>query len=179
MKKTIIFTAVVLALVGAASIAGYAFAQNGTPPTQPNPGTGYGYGMMGGRGQMMGNGGGMMGGGGRHGQGGMMGGVYSNTMPMMAGNGAMHEAMYDALAKALDLSRADLDARVANGETPYDIALAQGLTAEQWQALMIETRTTVLAQLVTDGTLTQAQADAMLARMAQMQANGNCPHLNP
>jgi predicted Zn-dependent protease len=44
---------------------------------------------------------------------------------------------------------------------------------------MIEARATALAQLVNDGTLTQAQADAMLARMAQMQANGNCPYMNP
>ncbi|MBI3240964.1 MAG: hypothetical protein HYZ49_01560 [Chloroflexi bacterium] len=154
-KKLIVITGIAVLALALASfvLAGPAYAQGATPPT-PGYGPGSGSGMMGGYGQ--------------HGR--MM---YQST-----GNGLMHDAMLDELAKALDLSREELDARIATGETPAQIALAQGLSREDFVKIMADARAVALAQAVADGALTQAQADWMASRMSRMAGRGfggNCP----
>jgi hypothetical protein len=146
---------------------------------------GYGPGMMGGFGQGMmggyrqgapgGYGPGMMNG---YGQGmmsdyneGMMRGYSEGMMggPLPA---SMHKAMLDALAEKMKLPRADLDKRLAAGETILQIATSQGISATDFSALMLESQKSALAKAVADGYLTQAQADAMAARMSSA---GPCP----
>jgi len=84
--------------------------------------------------------------------------------PMMVTGqtGPMHSYMVAALADALDLSTNDVEARLAAGETGYQIALAQGIRTEDIPALMLEVRTQAVNAAVADGVLTQAQANRML-----------------
>lgn len=156
-KKILLPTIIVLVLVAALGLVGVAAAQTPTPPN--GYGNGNGYGMMGGYGGMMGGyGGGMMGGKGM----------------MQGGYGPMHDAMFNALAGELGLTRAELDERVANGETPYQIAISLGFSQTEFAQFMADARTIAMAQAVADGTLTQEQFDWMQSRMNKF--GGNCPH---
>ncbi len=142
MKKWIIAGSLVVALAVVAVFgwAGVAYAQSQQPPT---PGQGFGYG-------------------------GMMGGGYGYGMMGNSGYGSMQQSMLDALAKALHLTPAQLQERINNGETPYQIAQSQGLSQEQIQQVMEDAHDQALEQAVKDGTLTQAQADWMDQHMELM-----------
>jgi hypothetical protein len=184
MNKKLIFVIVFTVLAASLIFVGFAFAQTAGPQATPQPGYGFGPGMMGGgRGSLMGGGFGMMN---RQ--------AYTGTVPFGPGmmvNGAtglMHDPMMNALAEALDLSRADLDARIANGETPYQIALAQGKTQDEFFQIMQAARTIAIEQLVADGDFTQEQANSlrvlnhMRARGGRMMGGngfaGDCPYFN-
>lgn len=113
--------------------------------------------------------------------GGMGGGLMAQMhaqMQLQDGTGPMHEAMLNALAEGLGLSRTELDSRLAAGETPYTIALAEGLTAEEFTALMQTARAEAVAQAVEDGTLTQEQADWMLSHNMGGMMNGQGGMMN-
>ncbi len=105
------------------------------------------------------------------GQGGMMGGYG-----LMAG---YRDQMHAAIAKALGMSVDDFNAALASGKTAWQIAQEKGFSAEQFRAAMLQARSEVLAQAVKDGTLTQAQADAMLGHMKQGAGQGNGPGAGP
>jgi len=143
MKKSLLLVGIVVAILAALAVAGFALAQ------KPTPNTPFGPGMMGGRG------------------GGMMGGWQSED-----GYGPMHEAMQDAIAEALGITHDELEERYATGDTAWTIAQEKGLTQEEFTQLMTEARSKALNQLVADGVLTQEQADWMLERMGTMMQNG-------
>lgn len=153
MKKIIISGVIVGMFVLALGAAGLAYAQTQTPPSGDTP---YGYGMMGGRGFRGGFGGGMMGPG---------GGAY----------GPLHEYMFQAMADAFGLTEDELEARHADGETMWDLAEEQGLTAEEFQAKMTEARSEAIDQALADGVLSEEQAEWMLDHMAQMPGAGFGP----
>jgi len=85
--------------------------------------------------------------------------------PMMSQGqeGPLHEYMLSAMAEALGIPAADLETRLANGETFYQIALAQGIAADEIPALMQTARSQALAAALADGIITQKQADWMQA----------------
>ena len=143
MKKTLLVVGILVALLAALAVAGFAFAQKPTPPVPFGPG------MMGGNG------------------GGMMGGWQSED-----GYGPMHEVMQDAMAEALGITHAELEERLAAGDTAWTIAQEKGLTQDEFVQLMSDARSAALNQLVADGVLTQEQADWMLSRMGSMMQNG-------
>jgi hypothetical protein len=167
MKKRIVTVTIVVVALLALGIAGLAYAQDITP----GPGPRFGPGMMGGGGMMAGNG--MMG------RGGMMAGWGMNAQGPY---GPLHEYMVAAVAEALDMSAADLQAELDAGLTMWDVAAEQGLSQEEFYALMLEARTKALDEAVAAGALTQEQADLMNERHQQMQENGfgpgNCPMNN-
>ena len=160
-KKIIIGIAVVTLAVAVLGVAGFAFAQTQTPPVPDNA---YGPGMMR-QGRPGAFGSGMMGGSGS----GMMQGWNDE------GYGPMHEYMVKAFAEALGLTPEELQSKLDSGETPWTIAQAQGLSQEDFTKLMVDARAKALQQAVTDGVLTQKQADWMNQRMQQMQGNGFGP----
>ena len=179
LALSLVFVVVVAALAGAA----VAFAQRPTPPSG-----GWGPGMMGGGsgrggmmsgygpGGMMSNGGMMNGGYGRggmmsgYGPGGMMGGYGSDGYgPMMSGV-MSPTVMHTAMAQALDMTLDEFNAAIAAGQTPYQLAQARGVEWATVQAAMTTAMSEQLKLAVADGRITQAQADALLARHAQMQA---------
>lgn len=157
LKKFLVMAGIVA--VAAALTAGVVFAQTPTPPDPASAGYGP---------DRFGSGGPMMGGYGR--------GRLGALQP-----GWMNDAVLDAFARALDMERGELEARLAAGETIFQIATAEGLTRDEFLAVMAEARAAALAQAVEDGTLTQAQADAMAAHMGRRQGRmangagqGNC-----
>jgi hypothetical protein len=92
--------------------------------------------------------------------------------------------MVTAFAQKLGLKVEDINAHITAGETMYDIALADGVKAEDLSALMVEVRTTALNAAVKDGVITQEQADWMssrgFGRGGMMNGNGSagCPMQN-
>jgi hypothetical protein len=113
-----------------------------------------------------------------YGPGGMMGG-----RGYFEGQGFMHDYMISAFANAVGLTVDELNTRLSNGETPQQIALAQGKTEADLPALWTQVRTDALKAAVADGVITQAQADVMLQHMNNYAGpgfgpgfgNGNCP----
>lgn len=158
MKKYILITAILVAVLAAAGIAGYAYAQRPVPNTPFEEGVAQGWGMFGRMGGMRGA------------------GMMENYE---RGSGPLHNYMVNAFAKALNLTAEDLDTRLQNGESMWQVAEAQGMTAEDFTALMTTVRTDAAQQAAADGVITQEQADWMLQRMQNMQQRGfgvgNCP----
>ena len=110
---------------------------------------------------------------------------YAGNGPMLQnGTGVLHTYMVTAFAEKLGLKVEDLNARLTAGETMYDIALADGVKAEDFSALMVEVRATAMNAAVKDGVITQEQADWMssrgFGRGGMMSGNGGtgCPMQN-
>ena len=154
MKKFLVISAVAILAILVLGVSGFAYAQAQTPPPPDYPN--YGPGMMG-RWGGRGFGQGMMGGWGQ------------------GGYGPMHEYMEDAFAEALNLTHEELEAKLADGETMWSIAQAQGLSDEEIADLMVNARTKALEQAVADGVLTKEQADWMTQRMQETQSAGFGP----
>lgn len=193
MKKLLYMGIGALITILALGAAGFAYAQAQNPPTpQPPAGTGTtqtqpGWGMMGG----------MMRGWNSSGQSGMMNwrqGLRRGMMGSYARGfaqgsfGPMHEYMITALADKLGLTVEDLQAKIQAGETPLEIAAAQGLSADQVKDLVEQAHDEALKAAVAAGVLTQEQADFMDQRMESMWQNrgmygrmgnsGGCPMNN-
>lgn len=109
--------------------------------------------------------------------GGYQGGMMGGRMMGRSGYGVMHTYMISALASRLGMTPEELQARMTNGETPWDIAKANGLTDAQIQQLLEEAHDEALKQAVAAGVITQEQADWMDAHMDSMWQNGGtgCP----
>jgi hypothetical protein len=158
MKKILLVAVGFMIAVSVFGVAGFAYAQNQTPPAPDYPyghgmmsdydgfGRGYGHGMMGGYGRGYGHG--------------MMGwdGEY----------GPMHEAVIAVLADALVITPEEIEARHDAGETMLKIAEAEGLSAEEIQALMFSAHDFALEDSVANGWMTEEQAEWMDAHMDQM-----------
>ena len=146
MNKFAIALVMVATLVAVLMSASFVSAQ-GTVPTTPQTGG------------AIGNGGAMGNGGMRGGRGGTVAGGFA-----AADDSILHDAMIAVYAEELGISVDDLNARLEAGETMAQIAFAEGLTADEFTALMADARSQALEQAVADGTLTQEQADWMQTR---------------
>jgi Spy/CpxP family protein refolding chaperone len=91
------------------------------------------------------------------GRGGMMGGVQ------------VHEYVEQAFADKLGLTKAEIETAFSSGKSMYQIAIDKGIKETDVTALLTEVHKTAFAKAVSDGVLTQAQADTMLQNMT---ANG-------
>lgn len=148
MKKyyiVLIITALALLASGwlGSSIA---YAQSPTPPAPNFP---YGPGMHSGRGDF---GPGM---------------ISANR-----GTGPLHEYMLSAVASAFGLTPDEVESRLDKGETMWQIAQSQGLTADEFSTKMSQARTEAINKAVTDGAISQDFADRMLKRMSKMWKGG-------
>jgi len=107
-----------------------------------------------------------------------------SMMGMMwgGGYGPMHTYVVEAFATELKLSVDEVNTRMLNGETMYQIALAEGITQDQVTAVLTKVHTAAFDKAVAAGALTREQADWMLQRMQGMYANGygtgTCPMHN-
>jgi hypothetical protein len=163
-KRFVLVIGVSLALVSAlgagvliGSIAhGTAFAQGptATPPA-------FGPGWMMGRGPAAGQ-------------------AYTGTVPFAGqgfGPGMMGAArgygydqvMIPSLAKALGLSVDQLNAELKAGKTVQQLAQEKGISTEKLVADVLAAHKEYLQKLVSDGKLTQQQADWMIQRMESIQ----------
>lgn len=131
----------VVSLVGLVALAfgatSVAFAR--TPSPQPYNNPGYGSGMMGGRG--------------RYG-----GGMANGEV------GLYHEIMVGSFAEALGLTLDQLEARLEDGETMWQIAESEGTTWDEFFAIMNDARSAMLDQAVEYGTMSPEQAEFMNSR---------------
>ena len=87
--------------------------------------------------------------------------------------GPLHEYMLKAMSEALGISADEFESRRTAGETAYQIALAEGISADKIPTLLSEARAKALDAAVADKVITQAQADWMKSRPAAMGL-GNC-----
>lgn len=140
MKKIIAIGIVAMMAVLVFGFAGLAFAQDGTPaqPAPLNPDA-PGIGQM---------------------RGGRWGG-----QAMAGANGPLHEAVIAALAEAFGMAPETLQARLDGGETLWQVAELLGWNSDQLQAAMLSARSAALEEAVTNGLMTQEQADFMAQRM--------------
>lgn len=83
-----------------------------------------------------------------------------------------HADLHAATAEALGLTVEELDAELDAGKTLVQIAGEQGVDLEDVLAAREAARADIVAQLVADGKITQAQADWMLERMEARAAAG-------
>ncbi len=87
---------------------------------------------------------------------------------MMGGDRPMHEYMEEAIAEKLGMTVEELEEQYASGLSMWQIAEAQGLSAEEITTLMNEARSEALDAMVADGVITQEQADWMKERGGAM-----------
>ncbi len=71
----------------------------------------------------------------------------------------------DAAAKALNLTRAELDAQLQSGKTLADVAKAQKVDETVVKQAIIDAAKADIQSKVQSGAITQAQADQMLSRL--------------
>lgn len=97
--------------------------------------------------------------------------------------GPLHAYLFPALAEAFGLTQDQLQAAHDEGKTLWVIAQEQGKSVEQFQALMTDARSKAFTQAVAAGVISQEQADWMLERTngargagygAGMMGAGNC-----
>jgi len=92
--------------------------------------------------------------------------------PNLSQEGFLHDDLIAYYAEQLGLSVDELNTRLASGETLSQIAFSTGLSVDEFRALMVDARAAALDQAVTDGSLTQAQADWMAQHGAGVSAGG-------
>lgn len=188
-KKLILWVVSGIAVIAVVTVGVFGIVNAQTPTPTPGAPQGNGFGMRGGmmerggtmeRGKMMEQGtmpgrGGMMEQGNMPGRGGMMeqgnmpgrGGMMERGAFDFAGKmGTQHEEMVKAFADKLGLTVDAVNTRLKAGESFAKIAESKGITADKLPAFMKEVYTKVLDAAVAAGKLTQAQADAIKAKMA-------------
>ena len=85
---------------------------------------------------------------------------------MAAGEyGPMHDYLHAALAEAFGMTPEALEAAHDGGQTLWEIAQDQGVSAEAFQALVQEARAAAFEQMAADGVISPEQAEWMAGRM--------------
>ncbi len=80
--------------------------------------------------------------------------------------GGMHGgANIAVVAKSLNMTEAELRTELQAGKSIADVASAKGVSVDTIVSAIVADQTEKLKQAVTDGKLTQAQADAVLANL--------------
>ena len=92
-------------------------------------------------------------------------------MASMMSGGLNRGSMSQVMAQALGISQQDLQNQLASGRTMSDIIQAQGLTLDQFHQKMEDQMKAYLQTLVSQGTITQAQADQRMQFIEQMHDN--------
>lgn len=80
---------------------------------------------------------------------------------------ALHQAMIEAAAQKLGMTTTELLTQLRSGQTLAQIAQAKGTTEQAVIEAALAVAKTRLSQAVTNGDLTQAQADAIYAHLEQ------------
>jgi len=161
MKKLLLVGAVLFAVVVIGlGAAGWAYAQSPTPNTPSDEDAPWGgmRGRMWDDVDMMGSG--WM----HHGQ--WEDGSY----------GVMHDFMIAALAGGLNLTTQELQERIDQGESPYEIAEGQGLSQDEISTLFTQAHEDALQAAVEAGVVSEEQADWMDQHHEQMwsENGGGC-----
>ena len=100
-----------------------------------------------------------------HGSGGMGSGYGLAVKGAWAGP---EHSLVAVASEALDMEQADLVAELQGGKTLAEVAAANSVDVQDIVDAFLAPRAEFIAQAVTDGKITQADADAMQARMQAM-----------
>lgn len=84
------------------------------------------------------------------------------------GDGILHETMLQVFSDKLGIPAADIETRLDAGESLSQIALAEGLTIDEFQTWMPDARAQAIKLALADGAITQEQADWMNSRGGMM-----------
>jgi hypothetical protein len=104
---------------------------------------------------------------------GMMGGRINGQMAQMhEAMGGMHDQVHGAVAEALGLTAEELTEAVTAGQSLQELADAAGIDIAVLNETLLAAKTTALQRLVSEGALTQEQADLMIEHMAGMDFAG-------
>ncbi|MBX3016104.1 MAG: hypothetical protein KF832_31570 [Caldilineaceae bacterium] len=90
----------------------------------------------------------------------------SSEGPGQRGGFGLHGSLA-TIATALGISESDLQTARQSGQSVADLATANGVALQSVIDAIVAEQSTALAQAVTDGRLTQAQADEQLAKLAE------------
>ncbi len=85
---------------------------------------------------------------------------------MMGAQGQMRDYVEQALADQIGMSKAEVESALGSGKSMYQIAIDKGTQEADVAALLTDVHQTAFAKAVSDGVLTQAQADSMLQNMS-------------
>jgi len=99
--------------------------------------------------------------------------VQDNTNAGMGLMAVDEATMHAAIAEALGLSIEDFEAAIAEGKTPFILAQELGIDFADVQAAMDAVHVDALQQAVTDGLVTQEQADWILSHRGGQSGQGN------
>ncbi len=80
---------------------------------------------------------------------------------------AIHQAIFNAVAKALNITTQELMTQMRSGQTLAQVAQTHNTTEQAVTSAARAAAKTQLDQAVSNGAMTQAQADAMYARLQQ------------
>jgi hypothetical protein len=162
VKKVLLIAVTIVAVIALGNVL-LVSAQGGAQPNQPNATCPMGYtcpmsgtvpyGMMG-RGMM----GGSM----------MTGANHAQMHGAMMGANGMHEQVWTAIAAELDMTYAELNTAVQNGQTVAQLAEDKGVSLDELKTAAKNAYQAASADLVEQGVLTQEQADWMLDHMDDM-----------
>ena len=89
----------------------------------------------------------------------------TQTAPGVRGVKIGHGANIAVVAKALSMTEADLRTELQAGKSIADVASAKNVSLDAIVSAIVADQTTTLKQAVTDGKITQAQADTLLANL--------------
>ena len=96
----------------------------------------------------------------------------SNQVSTQVQMGPLHEYMEKALAAKLNLPVATVESEFDAGKSLYQIALDHSIAQANLQTFMLEVRTQAIKAAVTDGVITQTQADRMLQQGGRGMGGG-------
>jgi len=105
-------------------------------------------------------------------------GVFSGVagaQTIQQNTGPLHETMEKALAEKLGIPLAPIETQFDAGKTLHQIALDNGIAQADLPAFMLEVRTTAIKAALTNGVITQAQADKMLRVSGRGMGSGMRP----
>ncbi len=83
-------------------------------------------------------------------------------------DGILHDYLLQLFSDKLGIPVSEIETRLTNGETMSQIALAEGMTREEFQTWMLDARLQAIDQAVKDGKLTTEQAEWMKAHRGVM-----------
>lgn len=90
-------------------------------------------------------------------------GMHAGKSEALTGNTVLTDSVITAWAEKLGLTVEEIEARLAEGDTIRALAAEAGIDMPEFKTLTSEYRDGAIEQAVADGTLTQEQADYLLA----------------
>jgi hypothetical protein len=97
----------------------------------------------------------------------------------MLGGGQVREYVEQALADKLGMTKTDVETALNGGKSMYQLAIDKNIKAADVTALLTDVHKTAFAKAVSEGVMTQVQADGMLQNMSASGFNfANCQMQN-